>query len=174
MGGIYLLDVQLAVQGAGAAAGPAVPPGCARLLAAWLLPAGQRVVQGGGQRLRDRGPGGRPAPCAGGRVQGGPGPGVQGEGAVGAPVLRPCVQAAETAEGLTVLWGRQTQVTRGRSPAESKDRTPHPARPRPLGGYMVHSGIIHSSQKVETTLNVRRWVTGRTKRACIQQNVIQP
>ena len=70
-------------------------------------------------------------------MQGGPGPGVQGEGAVGAPVLRPCVQAAETAEGLTVLWGRQTQVTRGRSPAESKDRTPHPARPRPLGGYMV-------------------------------------
>lgn len=38
----------------------------------------------------------------------------------------------------------------------------------------VHSGIIHSSQKVETTLNVRRWVTGRTKRVCIQQNVIQP
>lgn len=159
---LYLFDIQLAVQGAGAAPGsPTVPPGQGRLpppaaalvqaaalglLTAQLLPAGEVVVEGGGERLRDGGPGGGPAPGAGGRggEQGGPGPGaadVEGKGAAGAAVLHPGAQAAEAAEGLAVLWGRQTQVTKGRTPSlEPEGRMPHQARPKPPGDGSARRG----------------------------------
>lgn len=53
---------------------------------------------------------------------------------MGAAVLHPRAQAAEAAEGLTVLWGEDTQVTKGQAPfLERKTHMPHQARPTPLG-----------------------------------------
>lgn len=70
-------------------------------------------------RLGDPGVPAGVLPLCWGPRTGGPGPGgaecVPLAKGLWAPVLCPRVQAAETAEGLTVLWGRQTRVSRSQS-----------------------------------------------------------
>lgn len=78
---------------------------------------------------------------------------------MGAAVLHPCAQTAEAAEGLTVLWETDTQVTQGHAPVpEPKDQMPYQARPRPLG--LPGDG---SSQRWKTTQipdSSTIWATG--------------